>query len=111
MNVRSWGFKGTAAALLAASLIATAGCSGDSNSAGQEGTGKTTDTPTNHFKLWLGWTATVNNDSLEQQYWRKTKPGIDVQVEATQGDAQTALNLKLKTAASRMPRSSTAVSR
>ncbi|MCL6456368.1 MAG: hypothetical protein K6T85_00030 [Gorillibacterium sp.] len=49
------------------------------------------------FKLWLGWTATVNNDSMVQKYWRENEPGIDVQLEATQGDAMTALNLKLNT--------------
>lgn len=49
------------------------------------------------FKLWLGWTATINNDSMVQKYWREHDPGIDVQLESTQGDAMTALNLKLNT--------------
>ncbi|SFB62401.1 ABC-type glycerol-3-phosphate transport system, substrate-binding protein [Cohnella sp. OV330] len=47
------------------------------------------------FKLWLGWNATINNDSMVQKYWREKGPGIDVQLEATQGDTLTALNLKL----------------
>ncbi|GGA35893.1 hypothetical protein [Paenibacillus physcomitrellae] len=47
------------------------------------------------FKLWLGWNITVNNDSMVQTYWREHEPGIDVKLEATQGDALTALNLKL----------------
>lgn len=49
------------------------------------------------FELWLGWSATINNDSLVQKYWREKEPGIDVKLEATQGDAATALNLKLNT--------------
>ncbi|WP_255314248.1 hypothetical protein [Bacillus sp. FJAT-26390] len=47
------------------------------------------------FKLWLGWNATINNDSMVQTYWRENEPKIDVQLEATQGDSLTALNLKL----------------
>jgi len=49
------------------------------------------------FELWLGWTATINNDSLVQKYWREQEPGVDVKLEATQGDAITALNLRLNT--------------
>ena len=49
------------------------------------------------FNLWLGWTATTNNDSLVQKYWREKEPGVDVKLETTQGDAMTALNLKINT--------------
>lgn len=49
------------------------------------------------FNLWLGWKATINNDSLVQKYWREQEPGVDVKLEATQGDAMTALNLKINT--------------
>lgn len=49
------------------------------------------------FKLWLGWAATVNNNSMVQTYWREKEPGIDVQLEATLGDVMTELNLKLNT--------------
>lgn len=53
--------------------------------------------PVNSFKLWLGWNATINNKSLLQTYWKEEEPGIDVQLEATQGDVMTELNLKLNT--------------
>jgi putative aldouronate transport system substrate-binding protein len=49
------------------------------------------------FKLWLGWNATVDNASMVQTYWKDKEPGIDLKLEATQGDAMTALNLKLNT--------------
>jgi putative aldouronate transport system substrate-binding protein len=87
------------AVVLTALMLALAACSGGNAPAGEKGTVEEVsdqgDSKT--FKLWLGWTATVNNDSLVQQYWRENDPGIDVRVEATQGDAVTALNLKLNT--------------
>ncbi|KOY17894.1 type 2 periplasmic-binding domain-containing protein [Paenibacillus xylanivorans] len=49
------------------------------------------------FKLWLGWNATINNQSMVQTYWKEKEPGIDVRLEATQGDVMTELNLKLNT--------------
>lgn len=49
------------------------------------------------FELWLGWSATINNDSLVQKYWKEQEPEVEVILEATQGDANTALNLKLNT--------------
>ncbi|WP_159887997.1 type 2 periplasmic-binding domain-containing protein [Paenibacillus puerhi] len=93
---------------LAALLLMTTGCSSNSadnpssasnlpESKQEAGGAKTSTGSRGAFKLWLGWTATVNNDSLIQQYWRTEQPGVDVQVEATQGDAITALNLKLNT--------------
>ncbi|PIH58822.1 hypothetical protein [Paenibacillus sp. LK1] len=51
----------------------------------------------NSFKLWLGWNATINNQSMVQMYWKEKEPGIDVRLEATQGDVMTELNLKLNT--------------
>lgn len=60
--------------------------------------GQSSDKPTNlSFELWLGWSATINNDSLVQKYWEEQEPGVAVTLEATQGDAITALNLKLNT--------------
>lgn len=53
--------------------------------------------PAKSFKLWLGWNATINNKSMVQSYWKEKEPGIDVQLEATQGDVMTELNLKLNT--------------
>lgn len=105
MNIRQSGLKSALALTLAAALGLTAGCSGNSNTAGQNSAGadnvatnSAADTEgSNSFKLWLGWTATVNNDSIIQEYWRTEEPGIDVRLEATQGDAATALNLKLNT--------------
>jgi ABC-type glycerol-3-phosphate transport system substrate-binding protein len=79
-----------------------AGCSsgggnGDAASK-QDGNSASTDAAgSSHLKLWMGWSATVNNNSLIQQYWKTEEPGVDVQVEATQGDALTALNLKMNT--------------
>lgn len=95
--------NGIVALTLAAALGITAGCSGNSNTPqnNADATANSADTkaPDNagKFKLWLGWTATVNNESLMQQYWRTEEPGVDVQLEATQGDVLTALNLKLNT--------------
>lgn len=109
MNIRKSGTKSMLALTLAAVLGLTAGCSGSNNtgqnSAGSENTATNTSAAdnqkdtnsSNNFKLWLGWTATINNDSSIQQYWRTEEPGIDVKLEATQGDAATALNLKLNT--------------
>lgn len=83
-------------------LLATA-CSGGGGSTASESAGGNSGSSggnaakSNAFKLWLGWSATINNDSMVQKYWRENEPGIDVQIEATQGDALTALNLKLNT--------------
>lgn len=92
---------------MTALLTIVSGCSG-SNSGG--GNTKTSNSSTGNkaaateaasgstsFNLWLGWTATINNDSLVQKYWREEEPGVDVKLEATQGDAMTALNLKINT--------------
>ncbi|WP_274652634.1 hypothetical protein [Paenibacillus humicola] len=96
--------KKLAAGALALMLGLTA-CSGGSGSGGS-GTAGNAETGaaagsnsggSKSFKLWLGWSATINNDSMVQKYWREKEPGIDVQLEATQGDALTALNLKLNT--------------
>ncbi|MGG6310839.1 hypothetical protein [Paenibacillus macerans] len=69
------------------------------NNAAQSNGGKNASATggTGSFKLWLGWTATINNDSMVQNYWREHEPNVDVQIESTQGDAMTALNLKLNT--------------
>jgi len=99
--------KGWAALSLAAVLAVTAGCSGSGNSneashSGSEASG-TPAAPSGNssgplaFDLWLGWTATINNDSLVQKYWKENEPGVEVKLEATQGDALTALNLKINT--------------
>ncbi|MDQ0876526.1 putative aldouronate transport system substrate-binding protein [Paenibacillus sp. V4I3] len=95
------------AALTAAAVLAVVtGCSdGDraSNTASPATTGSHSATGSlaaggsKSFSLWLGWSATINNDSLVQKYWREKEPGIDVKLEATQGDAITALNLKINT--------------
>ncbi|MBD0384071.1 hypothetical protein [Paenibacillus sedimenti] len=106
MKFKSGVRKSTIALTSAVLLVLAAGCSSNSN--GNAGTGDTkssSDSPkktadaagSNRFKLWLGWSATINNDSWVQQSWKTEKPGIDVQVEATQGDALTALNLKMNT--------------
>ncbi|NIK67057.1 hypothetical protein [Paenibacillus sp. BK720] len=93
--------SGIVALTLAATVGIAAGCSGNSHTEPNNAAASSTNTNTKDsggkFKLWLGWTATVNNDSLVQQYWRTEEPGVDVQLEATQGDALTALNLKLNT--------------
>ncbi|MBB6735569.1 hypothetical protein [Cohnella zeiphila] len=102
MNFKSSGIKSAMALTLAAALGLTAGCSGSSNgntasSPDSSATGSADSAGSNHFKLWLGWSQTVNNNSWIQQLWRDEEPGVDVQLEATQGDAQTALNLKMNT--------------
>lgn len=91
------------AAALAALMIAVTACSGgggEGNGAtagGTEGGNAATSGGTSSFKLWLGWTAMINNNSMVQNYWREHEPFIDLQLESTQGDAMTALNLKLNT--------------
>lgn len=106
--------KGTVALSLAAMLAVLAGCSGNGGNnanAGSEAAGTQSAQASASatasasqasgdplaFKLWLGWTATINNDSLVQKYWREKEPGVDVKLEATQGDALTALNLNINT--------------
>lgn len=105
MRVNSKGKKLTALSL-AALLAVLAGCSsssdtGKASDGGSTAAGTQTASEGNGgplaFDLWLGWTATINNDSLVQQYWRDKEPGVDVKLEATQGDALTALNLKINT--------------
>lgn len=91
------------AAALAAFMIAVTACSGgdgEGNGAtagGTEGGNAAISGGTSSFKLWLGWTAMINNNSMVQNYWREHEPFIDLQLESTQGDAMTALNLKLNT--------------
>lgn len=90
------------AAALAAFMIAVTACSGsgEGNGAaagGTKGGNAATSGGTSSFKLWLGWTAMINNNSMVQNYWREHEPFIDLQLESTQGDAMTALNLKLNT--------------
>lgn len=91
------------ALVMAVLLVTLVGCSstgkeknssGISESAANSGT-STSGSGSSAFDLWLGWAATINNDSLVQQYWRDKEPGVEVKLEATQGDAMTALNLKL----------------
>lgn len=72
------------------------GCSGSGNKQ-EAGGAEGGESGSSAFKLWLGWTATINNDSLLQKYWKEQEPGVDVKLEATQGDALTALNLKINT--------------
>ncbi|CAN7355432.1 hypothetical protein LJR153_002105 [Paenibacillus sp. LjRoot153] len=100
MKMKSGGLKSSLVLGLVATLGITAGCS-DSSSTGQSSTSPAKETSKTataaNFKLWLGWTATVNNDSWVQKYWKTEEPKVDVQIEATQGDAVTALNLKLST--------------
>lgn len=89
----------------AVSLTLMAGCSnsatnqaGSADQASNSGTAsESTASGSTSFNLWLGWTATTNNDSLVQKYWREKEPGVDVKLETTQGDAMTALNLKINT--------------
>ncbi|MCR2807670.1 hypothetical protein [Paenibacillus soyae] len=94
-----WGTrsKGVIAAALA-SVLMLAGCSGGANeepaaTGGNNAAGGGSEA----FNLWLGWSATINNDSSVQKYWKENEPGVAVTLEATQGDAATALNLKLNT--------------
>ncbi|MBW4082471.1 hypothetical protein HYD27_13975 [Paenibacillus sp. S150] len=77
---------------MAVLLSGLTACSGKADEPAGEGAGAS-----NTFKLWLGWPAMLNNDSMVQKYWREQEPGVDVQLEATQGDAMTELNLKLNT--------------
>ncbi|AIQ58616.1 hypothetical protein [Paenibacillus borealis] len=92
------------AALAVATLLTTVtGCSGsggnaaDNAAAGSETSSTQPASGPSSFNLWLGWTSTINNDSLVQKYWREQEPGVDVKLETTQGDAMTALNLKINT--------------
>ncbi|GGG60979.1 hypothetical protein [Paenibacillus radicis (ex Gao et al. 2016)] len=96
------GAKGWVALTLAALMLVLAACSSGGGGKKEEGSPNAGATAaagneSKAFKLWLGWTATINNDSMVQTYWREKEPGINVQIEATQGDAMTALNLKLNT--------------
>jgi ABC-type sugar transport system, periplasmic component len=106
MKSRAFYAKSTTAGALAALMLALTACSGgggsstNSPSQAPEQTGQTAEGSKQQggkFNLWLGWTTTVNNDSMVQKYWRENEPFVDVQVESTQGDAATALNLKLNT--------------
>lgn len=105
MNIRTIGTKQMSALVLAVAIVVTAGCSSNSGDSGQssaepKGSKAPSEVKTaasGHFNLWMGWTATVNNESMIQESWKTGQPGIDVQLEATQGDAVTALNLKLNT--------------
>ncbi|MGO4372497.1 hypothetical protein AB4Z21_17375 [Paenibacillus sp. MCAF20] len=99
-----WVQKNSLLAIAAVLLVSViAGCSG-SNNANKELSGANTEqsgggsaTGPQKFNLWLGWSTTINNDSLVQKYWKEEEPGVEVELEATQGDAVTALNLKLNT--------------
>jgi putative aldouronate transport system substrate-binding protein len=92
VNVRKWRNKGAAVLSIAMLASSLAACSGSSDKPASEGA-----SASKTFKLWMGWSGTVNNDSMVQTYWREKEPGIDVRLEATQGDAMTELNLKLNT--------------
>ncbi|MBB3125357.1 hypothetical protein FHS19_000011 [Paenibacillus rhizosphaerae] len=97
-NKKNW-FKSATMLILAASLVLAAGCSSNGSSK-PKNTGvekEVAGESSGGFKLWVGWSQTVNNNSLVQQYWKTEEPGVDVQVEATQGDSLAALNLKLNT--------------
>ncbi|UPK41583.1 hypothetical protein [Paenibacillus pabuli] len=89
MNLRQQ--KGRKLALLSLALLMF-GITACSNSSTESG-----GSSANSFKLWLGWNATINNQSMVQTYWKEKEPGIDVRLEATQGDVMTELNLKLNT--------------
>ncbi|GIP49788.1 sugar ABC transporter substrate-binding protein [Paenibacillus sp. J53TS2] len=103
LNSRKTWIRRWMAATLAAFMIALAACSGGGGNGGgaetnsSEGGNAATSEDTSTFKLWLGWTAMINNNSMVQNYWREHEPFIDLQLESTQGDAMTALNLKLNT--------------
>ncbi|MFD0714564.1 hypothetical protein [Paenibacillus sp. GCM10027626] len=103
MYKKKWRSSYVMAMILSAMLILFAGCSSNKEQANPEasdnlsGASDTADTGSKEFKLWIGWTTAVNNDSLVQQYWRVKEPGIKVTMESLQGDALTALNLKLNT--------------
>ncbi|MBD2871939.1 type 2 periplasmic-binding domain-containing protein [Paenibacillus arenilitoris] len=94
--------KSWVALTLAIMLAVLAACSqsgggeGANNADNQSETGSESG-GSSAFELWLGWSATINNESLVQKYWRETEPGVDVKLEATQGDAMTALNLRINT--------------
>jgi putative aldouronate transport system substrate-binding protein len=92
VNVSKWRNKGAAILSVAMLVSGLTACSGSTDKSAGEGANAS-----KTFKLWLGWSATVNNDSMVQTYWREKEPGINVQLEATQGDAMTELNLKLNT--------------
>lgn len=93
-----WGIrsKGMIAAVLATTLVLS-GCSGGANVAPESTGGNTAGGGKAEFNMWLGWSATINNDSSVQKYWKENEPGVNVTLEATQGDVATALNLKLNT--------------
>ncbi|MFF2909027.1 hypothetical protein [Paenibacillus sp. NPDC057934] len=93
MNLRGWRNKGAAVLSTAMLVSVLSACSGAAGTSGTDEGASGSKT----FKLWLGWSATVNNDSMVQKYWREKEPGINVQLESTQGDAMTQLNLKLNT--------------
>lgn len=97
-----------AAGILALALMLTTACSNSGGSPDNNGTNTSNADASGDgskvsaggplsFDLWLGWTATINNGSLVQKYWREQEPGVDVKLEATQGDAVTALNLRMNT--------------
>jgi len=98
MNRPKW--KAISLIILTLALLLT-GCSGaGSEPEGQPGSksgSKSESSGAKSFKLWLGWTSTINNNSMVQTQWKEKEPGIAVQLEATQGDPITALNLKLNT--------------
>lgn len=96
--------KSKLAALAVAALLTTiTGCSGSGGNtanktvSGNDASGNPPASGSASFNLWLGWTSTLNNDSLVQKYWREQEPGVDIKLETTQGDAMTALNLKINT--------------
>ncbi|WP_238323089.1 hypothetical protein [Gorillibacterium massiliense] len=94
--------KAGMASLAIAAMLTVAACSGSGgtakNSSEPAGTAAASGgAGSTDFNLWLGWTATINNDSLVQKYWKEKEPGVDVKLETTQGDAMTALNLKINT--------------
>ncbi|MEK4328579.1 hypothetical protein MKX70_22350 [Paenibacillus sp. FSL R7-0312] len=100
MKIKRSGLTVLAAAVLLTTITACSGNSKDTpnNAAlGNETAGNTPASGSTSFNLWLGWTATLNNDSLVQKYWREQEPKVDVKLETTQGDAMTALNLKINT--------------
>ncbi|CAM3336792.1 MULTISPECIES: type 2 periplasmic-binding domain-containing protein [Paenibacillus] len=87
-----------AALTLALALIVLAGCTGKHSGSAGDGSAEAGQSVGGmSFDLWLGWSSTINNDSQVQQVWREKEPGVDVKLEATQGDVITALNLKINT--------------
>ncbi|WP_199615811.1 type 2 periplasmic-binding domain-containing protein [Paenibacillus alkalitolerans] len=108
MKKKTGSFKHALALILTAAMVLAAGCSSNNNgnetassdnngaaTGNKESSSATKTEEPGRFKLWLGWSATINNDSWMQEIWRTQEPGIDVEVEATQGDALTSLNLKM----------------